>query len=63
MYRTLSELLGAPTAAGAVSKETFLDLSLGNLICGRPSVEATFFTLKFGIGTWQAQFLRKIFWT
>ena len=49
--------------AGAVSKEKFLDLSLGNLICGRPSVEANVFYFEFGIGTWQAQFLRKNFWT
>ena len=49
--------------AGAVSKERFLDLNLGNLICGRPSVEAIFCTLNFGIGTWQAQFLRNNFWT
>ena len=49
--------------AGAVSKEKFLDLSLGSLICGRPSVEANVFYFEFGIGTWQAQFLRKKFWT
>ena len=26
-----------------------------------PVLKQTFFTLKFGIGTWQAQFRRKIF--